>query len=145
MTRVSWLVTAAILFGSDAAYAQQSCESLVNLKLPYTLIAAAASVAERAAPAPAPPGSPPASPGTVPAHCDVRGVIRPSGDSNIKFALWLPAASAWNANYRQEGNGGWPKRREARVQVPERKQETGEDKQPEHNFFDHTVIERYDE
>ena len=45
--------------------------------------------------------------GHVPAHCDVRGVIRPSRDSNIKFALWLPAASAWNAKYRQEGNGGW--------------------------------------
>ena len=45
--------------------------------------------------------------GTVPAHCDVRGVIRPSRDSEIKFALWLPAASAWNAKYRQEGNGGW--------------------------------------
>jgi len=38
---------------------------------------------------------------------DVRGVIRPSGDSNIKFALWLPATSAWNGKYRQEGNGGW--------------------------------------
>ena len=107
MTRVLWIMPAAILFGSHAAYAQQSCESLVNLKLPSTLIASAASVAERAAPAPAAPGAPPASPGAVPAHCEVRGVIRPSRDSEIKFALWLPTPSAWNAKYRQEGNGGW--------------------------------------
>src|SRR4051812_12004204 len=91
MTRFSWLIPAAILFGTHTAYAQQSCESLVSLKLPYTAITAATS-------APA---------GTAPAHCDVRAVIRPSRDSEIKFALWLPVASAWNAKYRQEGNGGW--------------------------------------
>ena len=107
LTRVSWLIPALILFGSHAAYAQQGCENLVNLKLPNTLITSAASVPEGAARAPAAPGAPAASPGTVPAHCDVRGVIRPSRDSEIKFALWLPVASAWNAKYRQEGNGGW--------------------------------------
>src|SRR4029450_12468821 len=107
VTRLSGLIPAAILFGSHAAYAQQACENLVNLKLPYTLITSATSVPEGAAPAPSALGAPPAGPGTVPAHCDVRGVIRPSGDSNIKFALWLPAASAWNLKYRQEGNGGW--------------------------------------
>ena len=106
MTRVSWILPAAILFGSHAAYAQQGCETLVNLKLPYTLITSAMSVLEGAAPAPTAPGAPPASPGVVPAHCDVRGVIRPSRDSEITFALWLPTASAWNAKYRQEGNGG---------------------------------------
>ncbi len=40
LTRVSWLIPAAILFSSDAAHAQ-ACENLVNLKLPYTLITAA--------------------------------------------------------------------------------------------------------
>ena len=94
MTRIWWLIPAVILSGGHAAYAQQSCESLVNLKLPYTRVAAATSVAEGAAPAPAIPGAPPASPGVVPAHCDVRGVIRPTRDSEIKFALWLPAPSA---------------------------------------------------
>src|SRR4051812_47096530 len=106
MTRFSWLIPAAILFGTHTAYAQQGCDNLVNLKLPYTLITAATSVPE----------------GAAPAHCDVRGVIRPSRDSEIKFALWLPVAAAWNAKYRQEGNGGragtintaslpWPVRR----------------------------------
>ena len=42
----------------------------------------------------------------VPGRCEVRGVIRPTKDSEIKFALWLPA-SGWNGKYRQEGNGGW--------------------------------------
>ena len=88
------------------AHAQQACENLANVKLPYTLITSATSVPEGPAPAPTAPGAAGAA-GTVPAHCDVRGVIRPSRDSEIKFALWLPPASAWNAKYRQEGNGGW--------------------------------------
>src|SRR6187455_3149291 len=107
LTRVSWLIPAVFVFSSHAVHAQQACENLVNLKLPTTLITAATAVPERAAPAPAAPGAPPAGAGTVPAHCDVRGVIRPSRDSEIKFALWLPVASAWNGKYRQEGNGGW--------------------------------------
>src|SRR4030095_11116163 len=107
VTRLSGLIPAAILFGSHALYAQQACENLVNLKLPYTLITAATTVPEAAAPASAAPGAPPGAPGAVPAHCDGRGFIRPSSDSDIKFALWLPTASAWNGKYRQEGNGGW--------------------------------------
>src|SRR5437773_7760933 len=107
MTRVSWLIPAAILFGSHAAYAQQGCENLTTLKLSYTQITSATSVLEAATPARVAPGAPPASPGVVPAHCEVRGVIRPSRDSEIKFALWLPATSVWNAKYRQEGNAGW--------------------------------------
>ena len=98
LIRVSWLIPAAILFSCDAASAQQGCENLVNLKLPYTLITSATSVPEGAAPAPAAPGAPSAGPGAVPAHCEVLGVTRPSRDSNIRFALWLPAASAWNGH-----------------------------------------------
>ena len=60
LTRVSWLIPAAFLFGSHAAYAQQGCENLVNLKLSYTLITSATSVPEGAARAPSAPGAPPA-------------------------------------------------------------------------------------
>ena len=74
LTRVSWIIPAAVLFGSHTAYAQQGCENLVNLKLPDTLITSATSVPEGAAPVPGAPGAPPAGPGTVPAHCGVRGV-----------------------------------------------------------------------
>ena len=41
LIRVSWLIPAAILFSCDAASAQQGCENLENLKLPYTLITSA--------------------------------------------------------------------------------------------------------
>jgi len=36
----------------------------------------------------------------------VKGVIRPTPDSEIKFAVWLPM-SGWNGKYTQVGNGGW--------------------------------------
>jgi Tannase and feruloyl esterase len=94
-----------ILLGGPAAYAQQPCEALMSVKLPYTQITSSVRVAEEAAPAA--PGAPAAPAGEVPAHCDVRGVIRPSLDSEIRFALWLPMTSAWNGKYRQQGNGGW--------------------------------------
>jgi feruloyl esterase len=104
-TRVLWLIPVGILVGSHTAYAQQACESLITLKLPYTLITSAVTAREAAAATPAPPASTAAT--VVPAHCDVRGVIRPTADSEIKFALWLPLPVAWNSKYRQEGNGGW--------------------------------------
>ena len=104
-TRVLWLIPVGILAGSHAAYAQQSCESLTTLKLPYALITSAVMAPQAAAAAPASPAVTTA--GVVPAHCDVRGVIRPTADSEIKFALWLPSPAAWNGKYRQEGNGGW--------------------------------------
>jgi feruloyl esterase len=103
-TRVLWLILVGTLAGGHAAYAQQACESLTTLKLPYTLITSAVMAPEAAA-APASPAATAA--GVVPAHCDVRGVIRPTADSEIKFALWVPSPAAWNSKYRQEGNGGW--------------------------------------
>jgi len=102
-------VLSAVTFAIVASplFAQQSCESLTNLKLSRTIVTAAIMV-------PTGPSSAPAGPGgagnaaavTVPAHCEVKGTIRPSKDSEIKFALWLPA-TAWNGKYHQEGNGGW--------------------------------------
>ena len=106
-TRMWWLLPGLMLMGAGAAGAQQRCESLTSLKLPYTLVTSAVAVHEGTPPSPAGPGAPAGVPGLVPAHCDVRGVIRPTRDSEIKFALWLPSPTAWNGKYRQEGNGGW--------------------------------------
>jgi feruloyl esterase len=102
-------VIAVVTFAIPASQlsAQQTCESLNNLKLSRTIVTAATLV-------PMGPFSVPAGPGaagnaaaiTVPAHCEVKGTIRPSKDSEIKFAVWLPA-TAWNSKYHQEGNGGW--------------------------------------
>ena len=74
--------------------------------LPYTTITAAAMIPEGPFSAPAGPGPGPASGVTVPSHCEIKGVIRPTKDSEIKFAVWLPP-TGWNGKYRQEGNGGW--------------------------------------
>src|SRR5207247_7080304 len=60
--------------------AQQSCESLSGLKLAHTTITASTLI-------PAGPLSNTQAL-TVPAHCEVKGVIRPTKDSEIKFAVW---------------------------------------------------------
>ncbi len=81
--------------------AQQPCEGLVNLKLPHTTITSSATI-------PAGPLSM-QNPGgntttlAVPARCEVKAVSKPTSDSEIKFAVWLPL-TGWNGKYRQEGN-----------------------------------------
>jgi feruloyl esterase len=42
----------------------------------------------------------------VPASCRVEGVIKPSPDSEIHFALWLPS-EAWTGRLQGVGNGGF--------------------------------------
>jgi hypothetical protein len=70
--------------------ALMACESLTALQLPHTTITSSATVAAEA----------------VPAHCEVKGVIRPTKDSEVRFEVWLPA-TGWNGKYLQVGNGGW--------------------------------------
>jgi feruloyl esterase len=106
----SLIAGAALIFVCFAqpARAQQSCESLAGLKLPYATIASAKMVAEGPfAVAGAQGGAPNAPPLKVPAHCEIKGIIKPTADSSIGFAVWLPPPSNWNGKYRQEGNGGW--------------------------------------
>src|SRR6188508_2692502 len=67
------------------------CEGLAKLTLPSTKITEAKM-------APADKG--------VPAHCRVSGVITPAEDSEIKFAVWMPAAD-WNGKFLGIGNGGF--------------------------------------
>jgi feruloyl esterase len=42
----------------------------------------------------------------APERCVVKGVARPTSDSEIGFEVWLPVAG-WNGKYQQVGNGGW--------------------------------------
>lgn len=100
----------ASVFGlaAQAAFAQQPCDGLTTLQVGTATITSA--TLKPAGPF-TPPGAAgqaarPAGDAPLPAHCEVSGVIRPTPDSEIKFALWMPA-SGWNGKYRQEGNGGW--------------------------------------
>ena len=40
-------------------------------------------------------------------YCRVQGTSRPTADSEIRFELWIPSASAWNGKFEQVGNGGF--------------------------------------
>jgi feruloyl esterase len=106
LKRFATVVAVTFAIPTSPLFAQQTCESLTNLKLSRTTVTSAAMVPTGPSSAPAGPGGGGNAAAIVPAHCEVKGTIRPSKDSEIKFALWLPASS-WNGKYRQEGNGGW--------------------------------------
>jgi feruloyl esterase len=101
MLKLLWMAPAAFAL---AASAQQSCETLTALKLPYTTITSAAMLPEGVVAELARPNAPAV---TAPARCVVKAITRPSSDSAIKFEVWMPPANAWNGKYRQTGNGGW--------------------------------------
>ncbi len=42
----------------------------------------------------------------LPAHCRVRGTIKPTSDSDIKFEVWLPLEQ-WNGKLQGSDNGGF--------------------------------------
>ncbi len=104
--RTILLIALAIGAPGGALIAQQTCESLTALKLDRAAVTSAAML--DAAPLKPPPNAyfklPPV---TVPQHCEVKGVARPTSDSEINFELWLPPAADWNGKYMQRGNGGW--------------------------------------
>lgn len=68
-----------------AVFAQQPCESLGQLKLDRASVTSAMKAGNL---------------------CVVKGVARPTRDSEINFEVQLPIEN-WNGRYRQLGNGGW--------------------------------------
>src|SRR5215212_3630028 len=72
---------------SAVAAQSGSCEALAGLKLTRASVVSAAVVTE--GPLTAGRAGGPA-PLTVPARCVVKGIARPSSDSEIRFELWLP-------------------------------------------------------
>ncbi len=97
----------AVLIGTLAsrAHAQRSCESLRTLALSQASVTSAAVVPAGAYKESSPQGSP--TPLDLPSYCRVEGVARPTGDSEIKFEVWLPVPEAWNGKFQQMGNGGY--------------------------------------
>src|SRR5437870_13771867 len=94
-----------VLFSIPAAAAP--CESLSSLKLPDATITMAQAVAAGAF---APAGGGGRGGGNafadLPAFCRIAATLKPSGDSDIKIELWLPASN-WNGKFQAVGNGGW--------------------------------------
>jgi hypothetical protein len=89
---------------SSAAAAAANCEGLSGKAFGDATITAATAVS--------PPfsvtGRDPPTPVLVNApFCRVQGAIKPSADSDIKFEVWLPPATAWNGKYEGVGNGGF--------------------------------------
>jgi feruloyl esterase len=82
-----------------AVSAQQSCEALKDVKLEHAAVVTA--TLQEAAPLKQTPAI------TVPRHCEVTAIARPTSDSEIHFTLWLPSGELWNGKYMQTGSGGW--------------------------------------
>jgi len=93
------------------------CENLASLRLTDATITSAVVVPEGPPPArgsgpggaPAtggPPARGAAPPANIPAHCQVRLVLKPTADSLINMELWLPLQK-WNGKFVGVGNGGF--------------------------------------
>jgi feruloyl esterase len=52
-------------------------------------------------------GGPPPAPRTIPEHCRLQLVLKPTSDSLINMELWLPPADKWNGKFMGAGNGGF--------------------------------------
>lgn len=97
-------------FVSRVCAAGQSCEQLAQLALPHTKIVSAQVVAAGAF---VPPEgmsaylvAEPSFYKRVPAFCRVIAEDKPTGDSDIKIEVWMPA-DGWNGKFRGQGNGGF--------------------------------------
>ena len=101
MRRKTLFVTMMLMGAVRGAHAQQSCDSLAAVKLANTTITATL-VAEGPFAGAAGPGAA-ARPTTMPAHCEVKGVIRPTRDSEIKIRA---LASAGGGLERQVPSAG---------------------------------------
>jgi hypothetical protein len=97
-----------ILPAAFARAAPVSCEALGKLSLPQTTISLAQSTAADTFTPPVPDWAKGfMHPKPVPAaFCRVVGHLHPTGDSDIKFEVWLPA-SGWSGRYESVGNGGF--------------------------------------
>ena len=109
MKRNLWVALVALLcIEAMPSYAATSCEKLVSLALPKAKIDSAQLVAAGAVVPPTGQGrGGAANPyANLPAFCRVTATLTPTGDSDIKTEIWLPAAG-WNGKFEAVGNGGW--------------------------------------
>src|SRR6266446_5116989 len=101
-------IAVLVLFTSAACWAA-SCGSMASFTLPNTTITSAQIVPAGAfAPPPQASANPPdpAFFKNLPGFCRIAATLKPSGDSDIKIEVWMPAAG-WNGKLQSVGNGGW--------------------------------------
>jgi feruloyl esterase len=96
------LLAAVAQLAARAGSQGTACSELAALTIPNVTVNSAANTAAGTF---TPPGSQTAL--TVPAFCRVEATARPTGDSEIKFEIWIPAADAWNGKFQGVGNGGY--------------------------------------
>ena len=92
------------------ATAQQSCESLMSIKLPNVTFTSAKSInppPDFEAPQTAGPFGTPAGLKVSVPFCRVEGFAHPTSDSHIGFEVWLPSAANWNGKFLAVGNPGF--------------------------------------
>ena len=96
--------TVVVFLASGAAQAAGDCAGLKAKVLPDAEITAA--TLQPAGPFVIPPDLGPARTVSLPSFCRVKGVLRPTSDSQIAFEVWLPADD-WNGRFQGIGNGGF--------------------------------------
>lgn len=88
-----------------AAGTPVSCDSLTSAALAHVTITSAKSVAAGEFLPPEGARGPAAAFKALPAFCRVQASLKPSGDSDIRIEVWLPAG--WNNKLQSVGNGAW--------------------------------------
>jgi hypothetical protein len=100
----------AALMGWASPAAAAECGALAQMALPNGKVTAAEVVAAGAFRQPTSPGAPPGvgagAYGNLPEFCRVQATLTPTGDSDIKVEVWLPAKD-WNGKFVGVGNGIW--------------------------------------
>ena len=100
------LVICVVFASVKVAFAQQACEQLKNIQLDHATVESAVIIEHTVLKEKR--GDPPKEIDiSVPWHCEVTVVARPTSDSEIGIVIWLPSNDAWNGKYVQRGNGGW--------------------------------------
>jgi hypothetical protein len=97
------VVTGVTLMAAVTTYAatdQDACQKLASLVLPGRQITSA--VQAHAGIFQTPDGEN----YNAPDFCRVRGIARPTTESEIKFEVWLPRKIEWNGRFYQHGEGG---------------------------------------
>jgi feruloyl esterase len=90
--------------------AQQSCDSLISLKIPNATVTSATAInppPDLVIPLPPSPISPASKLSVSEPFCRVAAFSTPTSDSHISFEVWLPLAARWNGKFEAIGNGGF--------------------------------------